>query len=74
MDAFLDFLLKGLLEELPSFGEKEFFGIVEKLSVGGLVADLVAFVEQGIETLVKEGSDFGGGTRGGFRLHNNTSL
>jgi hypothetical protein len=53
-DPFLHFLLKGLLEKLPSFGEKEVFEIVERLSVSGVVGDLIALVEQGVEFLVEK--------------------
>jgi len=64
----------GLFEELSSCVEVELFEVVESLSVGGVVGDKVAFVDQGIEILVEQGTDFGRGTTEGFGGYDNTSV
>jgi hypothetical protein len=65
-DAFLEFLLKGLLEKLSSFDEEEVFHVVECLTEGGGFGDEIALVEQGIKFRVEK---FSGGKMGRLRLH-----
>ena len=64
VNVLLEFFLKGILEELSSFGEEEFFHDIEGVSVVGVGGNEVTFVEQGIEAGVKETAN-----GGGFGLH-----
>jgi hypothetical protein len=63
--------LEGFLEELASLDEEKVLHVVEGFSVGGVIGDEVAFVEEGIEFGVEEFTPAG---RGRFGLHEATSL
>jgi hypothetical protein len=69
-DPFLHCLLKGLLEKRSAFGQEKVFEIVEGLAISGVVGDLIALVEQGVEFRVEKVT----GGPGGWGLHRNTSL
>jgi len=49
LDAFLQFLLKDILDELLSFGAEKVIEVVNGTTEWGGVHDEIAFVEQGIE-------------------------
>ena len=61
----------GFLEKLASFDEEEVFQVIEGCTVGGVVGDEVALVEEGIESGVKE---FTPGREGRFRGYKRTSV
>jgi hypothetical protein len=65
LDSFLDYFLKGFLEELSSFDEEKVFHLFENMSVLCVVCNEFAFVEQGIEFGVEKftpGRTQGGGS------------
>jgi hypothetical protein len=72
IDSFLQLFLKGFLEKFSSFGKEEAFHVVESLSIGGVIGDEGAVVEQGIEFGVKKFTP--GRENGGFGIHGDTSL
>jgi len=58
-DAFLQFLLKDFAHEFLTGEEQEVIEVVEGLSVVGVVHDVIAVVEEGIEAFVKKVANAG---------------
>jgi hypothetical protein len=62
LNAFLYLFFEDFSHELASFDVQEVIEVVDITTVGGVIADVGAVVEQSIETLVKESPNCG--TRG----------
>ena len=61
VDAFLEFGLQHIFDERSSFDEEKVIEIVEGLSVGGVVGDLVALGEEDVEAFDEKITNGGGG-------------
>jgi cupin superfamily acireductone dioxygenase involved in methionine salvage len=72
IDSFLKFLLTDFLKELLASNEQEVIEVVENLPVGGIVHDLVAIVEQGVESFREQIANFG--ERRGFHKYDRVKM
>jgi len=59
LNMFLYLFFGDFTHKLASFDVQKVIEVVEVTTVGGIVADLVAVIEQGIETLVKKSPNVG---------------
>ena len=70
LDVFLYLFFEDFSHKLSPFDVQKVIEIVDVASVGGVVADFVAVIEQSIETLVKESPNVGRGCGGDGTLIN----